>query len=292
MKYSLGSVLYYWSKETLIQFYQNAINSSADIIYLGETVCSKRRQMQVADWLELAKEITLHGKQVVISSLSLLQNAAELRQIAKLVDNGEFLVEAHDFGVVNQLIEQKIPFMAGYGLNCYNAYTLRLLYRQGMIRWCLPIELSRDWLQDLLHQCEQLGFRHKFEVEVFGYGHLPLALSARCFTARSENRHKDNCETCCEKYPQGRKVFSQENQLLFTLNGIQAQSGYCYNLGNEQTSMAGLVDIVRISAENPDSLTILEQFRANQHGKYPLTLTNDLNCNGYWRRAAGLSLIP
>lgn len=77
-------------KETLIQFYQNAINSSADIIYLGETVCSKRRQMQVADWLELAKEITLHGKQVVISSLSLLQNAAELRQIAKLVDNGEF----------------------------------------------------------------------------------------------------------------------------------------------------------------------------------------------------------
>ncbi|HGJ5859828.1 MAG TPA: U32 family peptidase [Arsenophonus nasoniae] len=292
MKYSLGSVLYYWSKETLIQFYQNAINSSADIIYLGETVCSKRRQMQVADWLELAKEITLHGKQVVISSLSLLQNAVELRQIAKLVDNGEFLVKAHDFGVVNQLIEQKIPFMAGYGLNCYNAYALQLLYRQGMIRWCLPIELSRDWLQDLLYQCEQLGFRHKFEVEVFGYGHLPLALSARCFTARSENRHKDNCETCCEKYPQGRKVFSQENQLLFTLNGIQAQSGYCYNLGNEQTSMAGLVDIVRISAENLASLTILEQFRANQQGKYPLTLTNDLNCNGYWRRAAGLSLIP
>lgn len=292
MKYSLGSVLYYWSKETLIQFYQQAMNSSADIIYLGETVCSKRREMQAADWLELAKEITLHGKQVVISSLSLLQNAAELRQIAKLVDNGEFLVEAHDFSVVDKLIEQKIPFMAGYGLNCYNAYTLRLLYRQGMIRWCLPIELSRDWLQDLLYQSEQLGFRHNFEVEVFGYGHLPLALSARCFTARSENRHKDNCDTCCEKYPQGRKVFSQENQLLFTLNGTQTQSGYCYNLGNEQTSMGGLVDIVRISAENLDSLSILEQFRANQQGQYPLTLTNDTNCNGFWRRAAGLSLIP
>ncbi|QLK88661.1 U32 family peptidase [Arsenophonus endosymbiont of Aphis craccivora] len=292
MKYSLGSVLYYWSKETLIQFYQQAMNSSADIIYLGETVCSKRREMQAADWLELAKEITLHGKQVVISSLSLLQNAAELRQIAKLVDNGEFLVEAHDFGVVNKLIEQKIPFMAGYGLNCYNAYTLRLLYRQGMIRWCLPIELSRDWLQYLLYQCEQLGFRHNFEVEVFGYGHLPLALSARCFTARSENRHKDNCDTCCEKYPQGRKVFSQEKKLLFTLNGTQTQSGYCYNLGNEQTSMVGLVDIVRISAENLDSLSIFEQFRANQQGQYPLTLTNDTNCNGFWRHAAGLSLIP
>lgn len=45
MKYSLGSVLYYWSKETLIQFNQQAMNSNPDIIYLGETVCSKRREM-------------------------------------------------------------------------------------------------------------------------------------------------------------------------------------------------------------------------------------------------------
>lgn len=56
--------------------------------------------------------------------------------------------------------------------------------------------------------------------------------------------------------------------------------------------MAGLLDIVRISAENLDSLSILEQFRANQQDKYPLTLTNDTNCNGFWLHAAGLSLIP
>ena len=66
-----------------------------------------------------------------------------------------------------------------------------------MVRWCMPVELSRDWLANLLTQCEELGIRNQFEVEVLSYGHLPLAYSARCFTARSEDRPKDECETCC-----------------------------------------------------------------------------------------------
>ena len=36
MKYSLGPVLWYWPKETLEEFYQQAAASSADVIYLGE----------------------------------------------------------------------------------------------------------------------------------------------------------------------------------------------------------------------------------------------------------------
>lgn len=46
MKYSLGPVLYYWSKETLEAFYQQAATSSADVIYLGEAVCSKTPRHQ------------------------------------------------------------------------------------------------------------------------------------------------------------------------------------------------------------------------------------------------------
>ncbi|TQS67511.1 U32 family peptidase, partial [Salmonella enterica subsp. enterica serovar Typhimurium] len=53
MKYSLGPVLYYWPKETLEDFYQQAAKSSADVIYLGEAVCSKRRATKVGDWLEM-----------------------------------------------------------------------------------------------------------------------------------------------------------------------------------------------------------------------------------------------
>lgn len=172
-----------------------------------------------------------------------MQASSELGELKRYVDNGEFLIEASDLGVVNLCAERKLPFVAGHALNCYNAVTLRLLLKQGMVRWCMPVELSRDWLANLLTQCEELGIRNQFEVEVLSYGHLPLAYSARCFTARSEDRPKDECETCCIKYPTGRSMLSQENQQVFVLNGIQTMSGYVYNLGNELTSMHGLVDM-------------------------------------------------
>ncbi|ACS87100.1 U32 family peptidase [Musicola paradisiaca] len=292
MKYSLGAILYYWPKAEIETFYQAAIASNADIIYLGETVCSKRRGMKVNDWLALARDITAAGKQVVISTLALLQAPSELNELKRYVENGEFLLEANDLGAVNMAAERHLPFVAGHALNCYNAYTLRLLHRQGMVRWCMPVELSRDWLQCLLNQCDELGFRHQFDVEVLSYGHLPLAYSARCFTARSENRAKDECETCCINYPLGRQVLSQENQQVFVLNGIQTQSGYCYNLGNELTSMQGLVDIVRLSPQGLDTLQMLDRFRANEQGEHPLTLENQAECNGYWKRLAGLELVP
>lgn len=290
MKYSLGPVLYYWSKETLEDFYQQAANSHADVVYLGEAVCSKRRATKVGDWLAMAKALADSGKQVVISTLALVQASSELNELKRYVDNGEFLLEASDLGVVNLCAERKLPFVAGHALNCYNAVTLRLLLKQGMVRWCMPVELSRDWLVNLLDQCDTLGIRHQFEVEVLSYGHLPLAYSARCFTARSENRPKDECETCCINYPTGRSMRSQEDQQVFVLNGIQTMSGYVYNLGNELTSMQGLVDIVRLSPMGSETFTMLEAFKANETGGAPLPLASDSDCNGYWRRLPGLML--
>lgn len=291
MKYALGPVLYYWSKTDIETFYQAACASSADIIYLGETVCGKRRALKTGDWLGLAKDVAAAGKQAVISTLALIQAPSELTELRRYLDNGDFLLEANDMGVAQLAAEQRLPFAAGPALNCYNAYTLRILRRMGMVRWCMPVELSREWLSDTLTQCEELGIRRQFEVELFSFGHLPLAYSARCFTARSENRSKDECDTCCIKYPQGREVLSQEQQKVFVLNGIQTQSGYCYNLINEQVSMRGLVDVVRLSPQSPDTLAMLEQFRANEDGQRPLTLAQHRDCNGYWRRIAGLELV-
>ncbi|CAI8778039.1 U32 family peptidase [Kosakonia quasisacchari] len=290
MKYSLGPVLYYWPKETLEDFYRQATTSRADVIYLGEAVCSKRRATKVGDWLDMAKALAGSGKQVVLSTLALVQASSELNELKRYVDNGEFLLEASDLGVVNMCAERKLPFVAGHALNCYNAVTLRLLLKQGMVRWCMPVELSRDWLKNLLDQCDSLGIRQQFEVEVLSYGHLPLAYSARCFTARSEDRPKDECETCCIKYPNGRSILSQENQQVFVLNGIQTMSGYVYNLGNELASMDGLVDIVRLSPMGNETFAMLEAFQANETGDTPLPLATNSDCNGYWRRLPGLVL--
>ncbi|KAB8306762.1 U32 family peptidase [Erwinia endophytica] len=291
MKYSLGPVLWYWPKETLQEFYQAAANSPADIIYLGEAVCSKRRATKVADWIVMGKDLANAGKQVVLSTLALVQSPSELTELKRYVDNGEFLIEANDMGTVNMAAEAGLPFIAGHALNCYNAVTLKILLKMGMVRWCMPVELSRDWLSHLLTQCDELKIRGHFEVEVFGYGHLPLALSARCFSARAENRGKDDCRTCCIDYPQGRSLRSQEDQHVFVLNGIQTMSGYCYNLGNDLMSMTGLVDIVRFSPQGTETLSLIDAFRNNEMGKAPLPLLAHHQCNGYWRQVAGLELV-
>lgn len=251
---------------------------------------SKRRATKVGDWLDMAKSLAGSGKQVVLSTLALVQASSELGELKRYVENGEFLLEASDLGVVNMCAERRLPFVAGHALNCYNAVTLRLLLKQGMTRWCMPVELSRDWLANLLNQCETLGIRNQFEVEVLSYGHLPLAYSARCFTARSEDRPKDECETCCIKYPNGRSMLSQENQQVFVLNGIQTMSGYVYNLGNELASMNGLVDMVRLSPVDTGVFAMLDAFRANENGDAPLPLTANSDCNGYWKRLPGLVL--
>ena len=77
---------------------------------------------------------------------------------------------------------------------------------------------------------------------------------------------------------------------MFVLNGIQTMSGYVYNLGNELTAMQGLVDMVRLSPSGPETLALIDAFRANENGAAPLPLTVNSDCNGYWRRLAGLEL--
>jgi len=58
MKLSLGPLLYFWSLDDIETFYQSMIDAPVDIIYLGETVCSKRRSLGFEQWLELAKTLT------------------------------------------------------------------------------------------------------------------------------------------------------------------------------------------------------------------------------------------
>ncbi|MDA0148715.1 U32 family peptidase [Vibrio sp. LaRot3] len=289
MKYALGPLLYFWPKQDVEGFYQQAQDSSADIIYLGETVCSKRREMKAAHWFDIAKQLADNGKQVVLSTMALLEAPSEVNVMKKYIDNGDFSIEANDVSAIQLAHEHKVPFVVGPAVNTYNAHTLNLFLKQGMTRWCMPVELSREWLSNVLTQCDEIGIRNKFEVEVFSHGYLPLAYSARCFTARAEDKAKDDCETCCIKYPTGIQVRSQEGQEVFNLNGIQTQSGYCYNLVNDLPSMQGLVDVVRLSPLGVETFSEIEKFRANEQGNSPVSAL-DRQCNGYWHRLAGLEV--
>lgn len=288
MHFSLGPLLYYWPKQDVETFYRQAIQSTATDIYLGETVCSKRREMKLGDWMTLAQELQNAGKRVILSTLALIQSPSELKDMQRWIDNGSCIVEANDLGAVQLAYEQKVPFVCGPAINCYNADVIALLLKKGMQRWVMPVELSRDWLAELLQECSARGLRDQFEVEVFAYGHLPLAYSARCFTARALNRAKDDCQLACLQYPQGLTADSQESETVFVLNGIQTQSGHCYNLINQLTEMAGLVDVIRLSPEK-ETLTWLDKFQTQLQtpSHHPLPARE---CNGYWQQVAGMQL--
>ncbi|HEY9042294.1 MAG TPA: U32 family peptidase, partial [Rheinheimera sp.] len=221
-------------------------------------------------------------------SMTLYEAPGELRELRKYIDNGEFLVEANDVGAISMLQEKNLPFVAGAAINCYNQHTLRQLISMGLSRWVMPVELSGQWLAEILSQSVIADIRCCFNTEVFAFGHLPLAWSGRCFTARSENRSKDQCELCCINYPAGREVKSQDGTDVFVLNGIQTQSGFRYNLVNQLNTMADTVDIVRLSPQVEGTFDWLAKFKANINGAAPQQLSAT-DSNGFWLNLAGMA---
>jgi len=293
MKISLGPVLYFWPKQKVYDFYEKMAQSSVDIIYLGETVCSKRRELKTLEWLELGQHLAESGKEVVISSLALLMAESELSTLRKICNNATLRIEANDMSAVQILSEKKLPFVCGPSLNIYNAHTLQLMQKKGAVRWVMPVELSGESLMTILQQASDQGFDEKIETEVFSYGHLPLAYSARCFTARYRSLPKDDCRFTCLEYPDGVQVKSQEQQALFNLNGTQTQSAYIYNLLGQLNEMREMgVDVVRISPREHETETVINRFRNLEQGQSDEIILNDAVCNGYWFSKPGMAYLP
>ncbi|MFK0312049.1 U32 family peptidase [Pseudomonas sp. NPDC090233] len=287
MKLSLGPVLFYWSREKLLAFYEAMASQPLDVIYLGETVCSKRRALSLDDWLALARELRAGSSvEVVLSGLALVEAASELSSLKRLCENGELRVEANDMGAVQLLAERHLPFVAGPALNLYNPYALQELMDCGLQRWVPPVECSGQLVRDCLVQLDALGITRP-EVELFAYGHLPLAYSARCFTARAENRPKDDCQLCCQKHVEGLPMLSQEGERLFVLNGIQTMSGEASNLLGDYPGLVDCgVDILRLSPRGEGMQQVIAAFDAVREGASPPIATS--GCNGYWHGQPGM----
>ncbi len=263
MKLSLGPNLYYWSRDDLLEFYRRAAEWPVDVVYLGETVCSKRRSLGLDDWLELAEVLAGAGKEVVLSTLALLEAESELNTLRRICANGRFLVEANDLGAVQLLAEREVPFVTGPTVNLYNPRTLKLLARKGLKRWTLPVELSADTLA-AMQQDKPAGL----ETEVYAFGRLPLALSARCFTARSLNLPKDDCQYRSLDYPEGRLLSTREDEAFLVLNGIQTLSARTCNLLPELADLQRLgVDVLRLSPQSRHMGRVVEIYAACLRGE-------------------------
>ncbi|QTF92925.1 U32 family peptidase [Halomonas sp. BM-2019] len=291
LQLSLGPVLFYWTRARYADFYRGAADWPVEIVHLGESVCSRRRDMKLDDWLGIGRELAQSGKQVVLSSQTLIESEADLRDLRRLCDNGEFLVEANDQSALQRLSSAGLPFVAGAALNLYNPATLSVLARAGMRRWQAPVEMSRDDLARLLADCLEAGL--EAPCEVFAYGHLPLAWSSRCFTARRYQKPKDRCQFVCQKHPEGLVLRSQEDQQVFTLNGIQTLSGACQDLRHELPAMAEMgVGIARLSPRPEGMAEVVAAFDASRRGELPgpdpLSLVDAEICDGYWHGRPGM----
>lgn len=291
MRLALGPILYFWPREQVYAFYEQAAAWPVDIVYLGETVCARRRALKTGDWLALAEKLSAAGKEVVLSTQALLEAESELTTLERICANGRYPVEANDMAAV-RLLAGRVPFVAGPHLNTYNGETLALLAGLGARRWVPPVELSRETLSDL-----QAARPAGLETEVFAYGRLPLAFSARCFTARAHNLPKDQCEFRCADYPEGLALRTQEGGELFTVNGIQLQSATPCNLLGAVEHLAGLgVDVLRISPQPGGTAQILEAFRAVLDRELDPAAARETVaafapsgfCNGYWNGAPGM----
>ena len=195
MKISLAPISYCWSKTDVEQFYQKVAQSPIETVYLGETVCSRRREVKFSDYFELAKMLKAHGKHVVISTMALIEAQSELNELKRIIDNGEFSIEANDMAGVFYAHQAKVPFVCGPTINNYNRTSLELLHKKGMFRFVMPYELSKQWLTNVINH----GSKPQFEIEVMGHGYIPLAHSARCFTAKHYQLSKDKCQTISQR---------------------------------------------------------------------------------------------
>ncbi len=294
MKLSLGPLQYYWPRDKVLAFYDDIARSPVDIVYLGEAVCSRRHEIRLSDWLDLAAMLQAAGKQAVLSTQVLIESGADVTVLHKIADNGQFMVEANDMGAVHCLAG-KVPFVAGPHLNIYNQPTLQWLAPLGVLRWVMPLEMGHD---DLVVM--QQGRPPGVQTEVFVYGRMPLAFSARCFTARHANLPKDDCQFKCIAHPDGLLMRTREDEAFLVLNGIQTQSARVQNLLPQVQALRALgVDVLRVSPQSQHTPRILELFRAVMQAELSSTtaavelagLQPNVACNGYWYGKPGLEQV-
>jgi collagenase-like PrtC family protease len=291
---SVGPIAYFWSKQQVLDFYRDIASSGVDIVYLGETVCSKRRELDLDDWLSIAASLTEAGKEVVLSTLTLIEAESEVSVVRRICDNDRYMVEANDYTAINILSENEATaFVTGPSVNIYNGDTLSYLGELGLRRWVLPVELGRDTLADM-----QILRPPGVETEVFAFGRLPLAYSARCFTARSENFPKDDCRFVCDRYPDGLLMSTREDQAFLAFNGIQTQSAKVFSLLGEIPALRRLgVDVLRISPQSESTKEIIDLFKRHaarddipeRSVEQLAGLTRGEICQGYWRGDAGMA---
>lgn len=277
MKLTLGPVLYNWEPSVWRDFYfRIADEAPIDIVCVGEVVCSKRLPFFHDLIPEVVERLSHAGKEVILSSLALVTLERERKQLASLMGEAGPLVEVNDMTGLVHLIGR--PHAVGPYVNVYNEATLTWLAGNGARRVCLPPELPFSSLAVLASACPDV------ETEVWSFGRVPLAISARCYHARLHKLTKDNCQFVCSRDPDGLPADTLDGQRFLSVNGVQTLSSTYANLIESIPALASIgVSSARLSPQICDMIAVAKVFRdvadgllEPQEGKHTL----DTICHG------------
>jgi len=258
MGLTLGPVLFHWNGARLADFYGRiADEAPVDRVCIGEVVCSKRLPSVIDSLAQAIERLERGGKEVILSTLSLVTLESERNRVADLVRDAAMPVEVNDISSVPAV--QGRGFAVGPFVNIYNESTLAYFARRGATRVCLPPELPLSSVAVLARAGAPLGVA----CEVFGFGRVPLAMSGRCYHARLHGTRKDACQFVCEQDADGRPVDTLDGQPFLAVNGVMTMSQSCVNLIEDIPAIAGAgVDSIRLSPQTCDMVRVAQIYRA------------------------------
>lgn len=249
---TLGPVLYNWPVARWVDFYSRIADEACfDRVCIGEVVCSKRKPFFDEVILGTVDRLERGGKEVVYATLALPTGKREIRDISDMVQAG-YLIEANDIATIHLLNGR--PHTVGPFVNIYNEDNLAVHLKLGATRVCLPPELPLESVR--------LMAAGNSAVEVFAFGRPPLALSARCYSARAANMSKDSCQFVCEDDADGMEVRTVDGVPFLAVNGIQTL-GYVVTAAVnhvEALREAGVVSL-RLSPQTCDMVRVAQIYR-------------------------------
>ena len=257
---TLGPVLFLWDEPRWRDFYfRIADEADVDTVVLGEVVCSKRDHFHEASMPEVIERLAAAGKKVRLATLGLVTLERERKAVRRLAGQNEHEVEIGEISALAALGGK--PHAVGPLVNVYNAATAKVLAAKGATSICLPPELPAASVQAIVRGAPGIAF------EVFAFGHVPLAISARCAHARIKGLTKDNCQFVCGSDPDGLPVDTLDGQRFLALNGVQTMSGTCLSLlGDVPALQSAGATSLRLSPQVCDMIEVTRLFRAVDAG--------------------------
>lgn len=290
---TLGPVLFNWPVERWRDFYfRIADEAPIDHVCIGEVVCSKRQPFFADALPEVIERLERAGKEVVLSSLALPTLRRETRHDAELA-NGRHMIEVNDVSMLPAVAGR--PHAIGPFVNVYNEGTLGFLVSQGARLVALPPELPRSSIEAI---CAAMS---DVTIEVWAFGRMPLAISARCYHARLHGHSKDSCLFVCDQDLDGADVDTLDGEPFLAINGVQTLSYAFCNLLETANELVDIgVSSLRLSPHTCDMVAIARLFRGVLDGRVDpadaLARSRDvcpsaIFANGFFRGTSGAQYV-